>query len=198
MIASNKVTDRAEKRWNLIVARFRTACIYHKKNQTHDSRRIIKEELPSLIKAWIQILPTSLREDAKADLRDMFEREQAIVDQSVRLQKMLKETLVKQIIPQVEAKIAAKYRALYISSFEEKRQKRDSEENSSSWINPSYSNPTGRSSLAGSNERIGIKNVSEMIDSLQIRESEDIADNLVDIEDIAESIDRYGIDEALI
>ncbi|MCH6257510.1 hypothetical protein MLD52_13195 [Puniceicoccaceae bacterium K14] len=192
MIASNKVTDRAEKRWNLIVERFRTACIYHKKNRVNDSKRIIKEELPSLIKAWIQILPTALREDAKADLRDMFEREQAIVDQSVRLQKMLKETLVKQIIPQVEAKVAAKYRSLYISSFNQKRSERDSDANASSWVNPNY----GNSKLTG--ERIGITNISDMIDSVQIRESEDIADNLVDIEDIAESIDRYGIDEALI
>lgn len=198
MIASSKVTDRAEKRWNLIVDRFRTACIYHKKNKTHDSKAIIKEELPSLIKAWIQILPTSLREDAKADLRDMFEREQAIVDQSCRLQKMLKETLVKQIIPQVEAKIAAKYRALYISNSEEKRQKRNSDDSASSWISPSYGSSTNRSANDRSTGRIGIGNVSDMIDSLQLRESEDIADDLVDIEDIAESIDRYGIDEALI
>jgi hypothetical protein len=60
-----------------------------------------------MIKSWMQMLPSGLKEDAKADLRDMFTREQSIVDQGHKLQRLFKETIVKRIIPQVEARIAS-------------------------------------------------------------------------------------------
>lgn len=139
MIASTKVTENAEKRWNLIVERFRAACILHRQHKPEESRRIVKEELPQLIKEWIRLLPVALKEDAKADLRDMFTKEQAIVDQGLKLQTIFKETLVNRIIPQVEEQVEAKYRELY--------QRRQSLQNRSreistlkSWGKPEASN----------------------------------------------------------
>ena len=72
MIASSKVTEQAESRWTLIVERFRAACILHRENRDAESRQIIKGELPVLIKSWIKLLPTSLKEDAKALLSPFF------------------------------------------------------------------------------------------------------------------------------
>ncbi len=186
MIASSKVTDQAQERWDLIVERFRTACILHKKSESRDSRRIIKDELPVLIKAWIQILPASLRNDAKADLRDMFEREQALVDQSCKMQQVFKETLVKKIIPELEAKIAAKYRALYVNQYERKREAIDSEAAARSWINPSFSGDSGR-------KRIEIGNIAGMIDALQDGEAEELANTLVDLDDIVGTMNEQGM-----
>ncbi len=108
MIASTKVTEQAENRWAKIVERFRAACVLYKEGDESESRRIIKEELPALIRSWIKLLPSSLKNDAKADLRDMFNREQSIVDQGIRLRNVYRDTLVRQIIPQVEEQVAAK------------------------------------------------------------------------------------------
>ena len=67
MIASTKVTEQAESRWAKIVERFRAACVLYKEGDEGESRRIIKEELPGLIRSWIKLLPSSLKSDAKAD-----------------------------------------------------------------------------------------------------------------------------------
>ena len=48
MIASMKVTEKAQERWDAIVDRFRAACILHRNGQEWESRRIVKEELPGL------------------------------------------------------------------------------------------------------------------------------------------------------
>jgi hypothetical protein len=121
MIASSKVTEKAENRWTLIVKRFRSACVLYREGCNIASRRIIGDELPELIRAWIKLLPAALKEDAKADLRDMFTREQSIVDQGLKIQGIFKETLMKNVIPQVEEQVAAKYRTLYLQEQQERK-----------------------------------------------------------------------------
>ena len=199
MIASSKVTQTAQERWDKIVERFRAACILHKQGRQTKSRLIIKEELPELIKAWIKILPPALRDDAKADLRDMFEREQALVDQGWKLQRIFKETLVKSIIPQVEAKIAAKYRALYINGYDRRRQHRD-ESSRSSWIKPSYASERREEtapSQPSSSKRVRLSDVSDMIDSLQLSDAEQLADSVVNLDQLVQHMSDSGIDPAL-
>ncbi len=127
----------------------------------------------------MQLLPASMKQDAKADLRDMFDREQALVDQGMRLKRVFKDTLVNSIIPKVEARIAAKYRSLYISGYDRRKEERESEDNQTSWVSPSYSQPRER--------RVKLDDVSEMIDELQrdeVEEKENLADKLVNLEDI--------------
>ncbi len=192
MIASNKVTERAQKRWNLIVDRFRAACVLNREKRHEESKRIIKKELPLLIKAWMQLLPTSMKADAKADLRDMFNREQALVDQGMRLKRVFKETLVKSIIPKVEARIAAKYRSLYLDEYDRRKEDRDSEENQASWVSPSYSQPRDR--------RVKLDDVSEMIDELQrgeMEENQNLADSLVKLDEIVGRMKENNIEPIL-
>lgn len=201
MIASSKVTQSAQERWDKIVERFRAACILHRQGRLAKSRAIIKEELPGLIKAWIRILPASLREDAKADLRDMFEREQALVDQGWKLQRVFKETLIKSIIPQVEAKIAAKYRAIYLSGYDRRRQQRE-EGSPASWVRPSYAEelPSEAASTAARRppaKRVRLSDVSEMIDSLQQSETERLADSVVGLESLVQRMADQGIEPIL-
>jgi len=205
MIASSKVTDKAQNRWNLIVGRFRDACVLHKQGQEAESRRIIKQELPVLIKNWIQLLPVSLRDDAKADLRDMFEREQALVDQGAKLQKVFKETLINKIIPQLEAKIAAKYRAMYLSGYEKRAERRSSSDRLRDWISPSYARKEARDAeerAKAPRHRIALGDISGMIDAIQSQEatpaSEALADSVVHLGDIVESLNHAGIDPALV
>ena len=61
MIASTKVTEQAESRWAKIVERFRAACVLYKEGDEGESRRIIKEELPGLIRSWTKLLPHNIR-----------------------------------------------------------------------------------------------------------------------------------------
>lgn len=190
MIASSKASQQAQERWDLIVERFRSACILHKKSETRESKVIIKHELPILIKAWIQILPASLRQDAKADLGDMFEREQALVDHSSKMQQVFKETLVKRIIPELEARIAAKYRNLYINKSDRKRAQLDDEDFARSWISPAFSKEAGSQGIA-------IDNVSDMIDALHDSETEELANSLVDLDDIVGTISKEDVGSLL-
>ncbi len=198
MIASMKVTERAQERWDAIVERFRHACILHRDGKEWESRRIIKEELPPLIKQWMQMLPTGLKEDAKADLRDMFTREQSIVDQGQKLQRLFKETLVKRIIPQVEERIAAKYRSLYVTKLEQNKAKRQ-EELSGSWVRPSYGEdetPTPMGFNTG-DRRVKLGDVSEMIDALQETDNEILADSILSLDDIVQEMNDAQIDPIL-
>lgn len=197
MIASMKVTERAQQRWDAIVERFRMACILHRNGKEWESRRIIKEELPPLIKQWMQMLPAGLKEDAKADLRDMFTREQSIVDQGHKLQRLFKETLVKQIIPQVEARIASKYRSLYVSKLEQRKADRQ-EQVQGSWVRPNYSQETPRPlGFNTGDRRIKLGNVSDMIDALQEQDSEALADSILSLEDIVQGMNQAKIDPLL-
>lgn len=198
MIASMKVTDRAQQRWDAIVERFRSACILHRDGKEWESRRIIKEELPPLIKLWMQMLPSGLKEDAKADLRDMFTREQSIVDQGHKLQKLFKETLVKRIIPQVEERIASKYRSLYVTKLEENKVKRQ-EELAGSWVRPSYSEEQKHTPLGFNtgDRRVKLGNVSDMIDALQETDSEALADSILSLDDIVQGMNEANIDPIL-
>lgn len=198
MIASMKVTERAQERWDAIVTRFRHACILHRDGKEWESRRIIKEELPPLIKQWMQMLPSGLKEDAKADLRDMFTREQSIVDQGQKLQRLFKETLVKRIIPQVEERIAAKYRSLYVTKLEQQKAKRQ-EELAGSWVRPTYSDekkPTSFGFQAG-DRRVKLGDVSEMIDALQSADNEILADSILSLDDIVQEMNDAQIDPIL-
>lgn len=175
MIVPSKDSAKAEDRWTLIVERFRAACILYKEGSKIESRRIIKEELPDLIRAWSRSFPAALMEEAKADLREMFTREQSIVDQGLKLQCIYKETLTKSIIPQVEEQVAAKYRTLYL---QEQRERKERRKNDSL---PQWEGPTFRSrphSFGQLNKRIPIDNVREMIDS--VREMENESENLTD------------------
>lgn len=193
MIASSKVTEQAESRWTLIVERFRSACILHREGQEAESRRIIKVELPDLIKSWIKLLPTSLKEDAKADLRDMFTKEQSLVDQGMRLQNVFRETLVKRIIPQVEEQIAAKYRSLYIKE----RQKRALELQASRkrpWVKTHSSSQEPELSRNG---RISIGDVNDMIDAVQRNDSEIIANSTLPLSEIVGTLKRANLDALL-
>lgn len=200
MIASMKVTERAQQRWDAIVERFRTACILHRNGKEWESRRVIKEELPPLIKEWMMMLPVGLKEDAKADLRDMFTREQSLVDQSYKLQRLFKETLVKRIIPQVEAKIASKYRAIYIDKLEERRREREAIHLSSSWVRPSYSEeglPYDTGSFGTGDQRIRIGDVAGMIDALQEADNEAMAEEIITLEEIVQGMNESEISPAL-
>ncbi|MBC2604466.1 hypothetical protein [Pelagicoccus albus] len=193
-----KVTNRAQDRWDAIVGRFRVACILHRDGKEWESRRIIKEELPPLIKQWMQMLPTGLKEDAKADLRDMFTREQSIVDQGHKLQKLFKETLVKRIIPQVEERIAAKYRSLYVAKLEQEKAKRQNEM-SGSWVRPSYveKDPKPPADFNTGGRRIKLGDVSDMIDALQAADSEALADEILSLNEIVEGMNDAQIDPIL-
>lgn len=194
MIASTKVTEKAENRWTLIVERFRSACVLHREGGNVESRRIIKDELPELIKAWIQLLPRALKEDAKADLRDMFTREQSIVDQGFKLQSIFKETLIKSIIPQVEEQVAAKYRRLYLQEQQKRKQRREEDVrkpwNASGLQSRSQEQPFPR-------KRIGLDNVQEMIDAVQEQENEmeneRLADSVLSLDEIVTTLNREGI-----
>ncbi|MDQ8187349.1 hypothetical protein [Pelagicoccus sp. SDUM812002] len=193
-----KVTERAQERWDAIVTRFRHACILHRDGKEWESRRIIKEELPPLIKQWMQMLPSGLKEDAKADLRDMFTREQSIVDQGQKLQRLFKETLVKRIIPQVEERIAAKYRSLYVTRMEQQKAKRQ-EELAGSWVRPTYSDekkPITFGFQAG-DRRVKLGDVSEMIDALQGADNEILANEILSLDDIVQEMNDAQIDPIL-
>lgn len=205
MIASSKTTDKAQQRWSLIVDRFRDACVQHKQGQVEESQRIIRQELPSLIKYWIKLLPLALREDAKADLRDMFDREQAIVDQGARLQRVFKDTLVNKIIPQLESKIAAKYRAMYLAGYDRRAEKRNSEDRLDAWVNPSYARggtSTADEQTNTARRRVAIGDISGMIDAIQSDEvtpgSMALADSVTDLDVIVKSLSEAGIDPGLI
>lgn len=198
MIASMKVTDRAQQRWDAIVERFRHACILHRNGKEWESRRIIKEDLPPMIKQWMQMLPAGLKEDAKADLRDMFTREQSIVDQGHKLQRLFRETLVKRIIPQVEARIASKYRSIYVSKLDERRAQREGQLGGS-WVRPSYSEesaPAPQPFDTGSH-RVKLGDISGMIDALQENDSEALADSILSLEDIVQGMNEAKIDPLL-
>ena len=205
MIASSKTTDKAQQRWILIVDRFRDACIQHKQGQAEESQRIIRQELPPLIKYWIKLLPLALREDAKADLRDMFDREQAIIDQGARLQRVFKDTLVNKIIPQLESKIAAKYRAMYLAGYDRRAEKRKSDERLDAWVNPSYARDETRTAEEQNKpvrRRVAIGDISGMIDAIQSDEitpaSMALADSVTNLDVIVESLNEAGIDPGLI
>tara|TARA_B110000037_G_scaffold197627_1_gene235887 strand:+ start:8457 stop:9053 length:597 start_codon:yes stop_codon:yes gene_type:complete len=186
MIASIKVTEKAENRWTLIVERFRSACVLYRKGCNIESRRIIKDELPELIRAWIQLLPAALKEDAKADLHDMFTREQSIVDQGLKLQGIFKETLMKSIIPQVEEQVAAKYRTLYFQEPQERKTRQ-------AW-NPSTFQ-TRPQTFERAHKRIPLDDVQTMIDAVQEQESESegIADSILSLDKIVATLNQAQI-----
>ena len=194
MIASSKVTEQAESRWTLIVERFRAACILHRENRDAESRQIIKGELPVLIKSWIKLLPTSLKEDAKADLRDMFTKEQSLVDQGMRLQNVFRETLVQQIIPQVEEQVAAKYRAIYLR--EQQKRAHDLEAlRKRTWVK--LSSPEATSLESSKARRVSINDVRSMIDAVQNNDSELVANSMLPLEQIVGTLDRARVDTIL-
>ena len=194
MIASSKVTEQAENRWTLIVERFRAACILHWENRDAESHQIIKEELPVLIKSWIKLLPTSLKEDAKADLRDMFTKEQSLVDQGMRLQNVFRETLVQQIIPQVEEQVAAKYRATYLKD-QQKRAHDLEAVRKRTWVK--LSSPKATSLESSQERRVSINDVRSMIDAVQKNDSELIANSMLPLNQIVGTLDRARVDTIL-
>ncbi|OUW17284.1 MAG: hypothetical protein CBD18_05010 [Opitutales bacterium TMED158] len=196
MIASTKVTEHAENRWTLIVERFRNACILYREGCNIESRRIIKDELPELIRAWIKLLPPSLKEDAKADLRDMFTREQSIVDQGLKLQNIFKDTLVKNIIPQVEEQVAAKYRTLYVKEHERRKAQRETEIRDP-WR--SLGTPVPVQSQPGPKKRIGIDDVQGMIDAVQEEEgqNEAIANSVLSLDQIVTTLNQANVEPLL-
>lgn len=196
MIASSKVTEKAENRWTLIVERFRNACILYREGSNIESRRIIKDELPELIRNWIKLLPGALKEDAKADLRDMFTREQSIVDQGLKLQNIFKETLIKNIIPQIEEKVAAKYRTLYLQEHEKRKAQR-TEEIHDSWKTTAFqSRPTKQERHP---KRIGLDDVQGMIDAVQEQgsQNEGLADSVLSLDEIVDTLNREKISPLL-
>lgn len=199
MIASMKVTERAQQRWDAIVERFRAACILHRAGQEWESRRVIREELPPLIKSWMQMLPAGLKEDAKADLRDMFTREQSMVDQGHKLQRLFKETLVKRIIPQIEERIASKYRSIYAAKLDQRHEAREAARREGSWVRPSYG-PDGKAEENGfgmGGRRVRFDDVAGMIDALQQGDSETMADSVLSLGDIVQGMNDAGIDPIL-
>ena len=203
MIASMKVTEKAQERWDAIVERFRAACILHRNGQEWESRRIVKEELPGLIKLWMALLPPGLKEDAKADLRDMFTREQSIVDQGFKLQRLFRETLVKRIIPHVENRIASKYRSIYAAKLDERNQLATTRGSDGSWVRPSYSPEGPRSEKTApafglGEQRVKLAEISKMIDALQEGESEELAQSILPLEEIVHSLNKAGIDPFLL
>ena len=196
MIASTKVTEQAENRWTLIVERFRSACILYREGCHVESRRIIKDELPELIRAWIKLLPPSLKEDAKADLRDMFTREQSIVDQGLKLQNIFKETLVKNIIPQVEEQVAAKYRTLYLNQTNRGQSPREPGA-PTSW-EPAQTRSRSDLNLNPA-KRIQLDDVEGMIDAVQEQDSnaQTIADSVVSLDSIVSTLNEAKFDPSL-
>ena len=194
IIASSKVTEQAESRWTLIVERFRVACILHRENRDAESRQIIKGELPVLIKSWIKLLPTSLKEDAKADLRDMFTKEQSLVEQGMRLQNVFRETLVQQIIPQVEEQVAAKYRAIYLR--EQQKRAHDLEAvRKRTWVK--LSSPESNSLESSQERRVSINDVRSMIDAVQKNDPQLIASSMLPLDQIVGTLDRARVDTIL-
>jgi len=194
MIASSKVTEQAESRWTKIVERFRSACVLYKEGDEAESRRIIKEELPELIRSWIKLLPSSLKNDAKADLRDMFNREQSIVDQGIRLRNVYRDTLIKRIIPQVEEQVAAKYRDIYLK--EQQRQFRahqDGVARNRPWVQTAARHShIEREKGAGP---IAIDDVPSMIDAVQKGDSEELARSVLRLEEIVGSINNAQVND---
>mgnify|MGYP001173523818 FL=1 len=196
MIASTKVTEQAENRWAKIVERFRAACVLYKEGDESESRRIIKEELPALIRSWIKLLPSSLKNDAKADLRDMFNREQSIVDQGIRLRNVYRDTLIRQIIPQVEEQVAAKYREIY--SNEQRRQilaHQDGAARSQPWLQAAASE--SQLNRKSETETIAIDDVSSIIDAVQRSNSEDLAMSVLPLKEIVGSISNAQLSDLI-
>ena len=196
MIASTKVTEQAESRWVKVVERFRAACVLYKEGDEGESRRIIKEELPGLIRSWIKLLPSSLKNDAKADLKDMFNREQSIVDQGMRLRNAYRETLVKRIIPRVEEQIAAKYREIYLK---EQRRQMIAHQDGAARKRPGVQIATPHSHIKqdlgpGS---IAIDDVPSMIDAVQKSDSESIAKSVLPLNEIVGSINNSQASELI-
>lgn len=192
MIASSKVTEKAENRWTLIVKRFRSTCVLYREGCNIASRRIIEDELPELIRAWIKLLPAALKEDAKADLRDMFTREQSIVDQGLKIQEIFKETLMKNVIPQVEEQVAAKYRTLYLQDQQERKTCRVDEAQEAS--NPTTFQ-TRPQAFGRSRKRIPLDDVQNMIDAVheQKSEGEEIADSILSLDEIVNTLTQANI-----
>ena len=196
MIASTKVTEQAESRWAKIVERFRAACVLYKEGDEGESRRIIKEELPGLIRSWIKLLPSSLKSDAKADLRDMFNREQSIVDQGMRLRNVYRDTLVKRIIPKVEEQVAAKYREIYLK--EQRREilaHQDGAARNRPWVQNAASHSQIKRDLAPGS--IAIDDVPCMIDAVQKSDSESIAKSVLPLNEIVGSINNAQASELI-
>lgn len=196
MIASTKVSEQVESRWAKIVERFRAACVLYKEGDEGESRRIIKEELPGLIRAWIKLLPSSFKSDAKADLRDMFNREQSIVDQGMRLRNAYRDTLVKRIIPQVEEQVAAKYREIYLK--EQRRQilaHQDGAPHNRPWVQTAASHSQIKRDLAP--RPIAIDDVPSMIDAVQKSDSESIAKSVLSLNEIVGSINDAQASELI-
>ena len=194
MIASTKVTEQAESRWTKIVERFRTACVLFKEGDEGESRRIIKEELPALIRSWIKLLPSALKNDAKADLRDMFNREQSIVDQGMRLRNVYRDTLVKRIIPKVEEQVAAKYREIYLK--EQRRQilaHQDGAARNRPWVRTALSHSQIKRELTPGS--ISIDDVPSMIDAVQKSDSQSIAKSVLPLNEIVGSINNAHASE---
>ena len=196
MIASTKVTEQAESRWAKIVERFRADCVLYKEGDEVESRRIIKEELPGLIRSWIKLLPSSLKSDAKADLKDMFNREQSIVDQGMRLRNAYRETLVKRIIPRVEEQIAAKYREIYLK---EQRRQMITHQDGAARKRPGVQIAAAHSHIKqdlgpGS---IEIDDVPSMIDTVQKSDSESIAKSVLPLNEIVGSINNSQASELI-
>jgi len=196
MIASSKVTEQAGNRWTKIVEYFRSACVLYKEGDEAESRRIIKEELPELIRSWIKLLPSSLKKDAKADLRDMFDREQSIVDQGIRLRNAYRDTLIKRIIPQVEEQVAAKYRDIYLR--EQQRQFRahqDGDARNRPWVQTATRHSRiERETGAG---QIAIDDVTSMIDAVQKSDSEELANSVLPLGEIVGSINNAKVSDLL-
>ena len=202
MIASTKVTENAESRWKLIVERFRGACLLYREGSNIESRRIIRDELPDLIRDWIKLLPRSLKDDAKADLRDMFTREQSIVDQGLKLQSLFKETLIKSIIPQVEEQVAAKYRTLYVKEHERRKAKRESKVRRS-WKTTSIQTAVQSAPFPEQERpknRIGLDDVQGMIDAVQSDEyqNEAMADSVLSLDEIVNTLNRANFSPLLV
>lgn len=194
MIASSKVTEQAESRWTQIVERFRAACVLYKEGDETESRRIIREELPKLIRAWIKLLPSSLKNDAKADLRDMFNREQSIVDQGIRLRNVYRDTLIKRIIPQVEEQVAAKYREIYLK--EQQRQfpaHQDGAAGNRSWVKTAASH--SQTKREARTRAIAIDDVPSMIDAVQKGDCEELARSVLPLEEIVGSINSAQVSD---
>ena len=196
MIASTKVTEQAESRWAKIVERFRAACVLYKEGDEGESRRIIKEELPGLIRSWIKLLPSSLKSDAKADLKDMFNREQSIVDQGMRLRNAYRDTLVKRIIPRVEEQVAAKYREIYLR--EQRHQMlahQDGAARNRPWVQIAASHSHIKRDLGPGS--IAIDDVPSMIDAVQKSDSESIAKSVLPLNEIVGSINNSQASELI-
>ncbi len=124
----------------------------------------------------------------------MFTKEQSIVDQSLRLQNIFKDTLVKRIIPQVEEHVAAKYRALYLKEQATKAKELEASRKRP-WVKTA--NPSNQSTRSEDSRRISIGNVSGMIDSVQRNESEIMAKSILSLDEIASTLGNAKIDSVL-